>query len=245
MKFLEEEMKEHFMVNIMGKSKKGHPIKLYTFGNSTLPKVLLYGLPDPGEVVGSSAILGLMRALKDPNHYIHYIPVQWNFIPLVNIDDQPDDGLTLSPTSKNSEQEVDWMMDRPRPETNALISICDLINPIFVFPMHDEFNTTEIQDCYIPVGRELPPEICQTLTSTLNQYGLKITKDIVDQQMGEGFLNIHNVQDIYRSTFSHFAKNALVLICEVPRLEENKYKDLMAAQLACAFIVISHLIKDA
>ncbi|GAB4012529.1 MAG: hypothetical protein Fur0010_08480 [Bdellovibrio sp.] len=237
-------MKDHFMQNIVGKSKKGHPIKMYSYGQNHLPQVLFYGLPDPGEYVGSSGILGLMRALKDPNHTIHQLPVRWNFIPLVNIDDQPDNGNTLAQVQKNPDQEIDWMIDRPRPETKMLLNINELLSPIMVFPMHDEFHSNEILPCYFPVSRNLPIQICEAMREIAKNYGLKISEDIIDPQMGQGFLNIHNVHDIGRSTFSHFIANALVFICEVPRLEEPKFQNLMAMQIATGLTLMSALISS-
>ena len=96
----DHEAQDVCMINTIGKSAKGHPIKLYSYGQANAPQVLLYGLPDPGEAVGASGLLGLLRALKDPHHLIHQMNVRWNFIPCLNIDDQPNDGLTLELVQK-------------------------------------------------------------------------------------------------------------------------------------------------
>jgi len=227
------------MINTIGKSAKGHPIKLYSYGQANAPQVLLYGLPDPGEAVGASGLLGLLRALKDPHHLIHQMNVRWNFIPCLNIDDQPNDGLTLELVQKEQHQEVDWMIEQPRPETSALLNLNDLLNPVFTFPMHDEFHCEEVLPCYFPVSHELPDHICQEISTIIKHYGLSISPDIADDKMGQGFLDMFAINDIHKSTFAQFAKKGLVFICEVPRKEESQHKNLMATQLACAFLLIN------
>lgn len=229
-------------VSDFGKSRKGHPIQLMSGRFSEKPNALLYGFPDPGEAVGGTGLLCLMRALKANHPFLEELKINWNFIPCLNFEDQPNAGKTLDKIMKTGEQEVDWLVRNPRPETTALLDIAAKLRPKFVFPLHDEWHCHEEIPCYMPVSPPLPKETCDGLRSLLESFGLQISTDIVDPDMGKGFLNMDLVEDIKNSTFYEFSKNGIVFICEVPALMGKPDSDIIAAQLAAGIFVASNAV---
>lgn len=230
-----------FKVAEIGRSKKGNPIQLMSLPLSKRHDALLYGFPDPGEAVGGTGLLCLMKALRENHPFFSDMQYNWNFIPCLNFDDQPNDGKTLKKVMKTSGQEVDWLVETPRPETTALLEIAQNLKPKFVFPLHDEWHCHEEIPCYMPVSHLLSKEVCDGLRELLKSLGLKVSGDMIDPQMGPGFLNMENVDDIQNSTFYEFGKNGTVFICEVPDLIGKPDAQVIAAQIAAGIFVAANV----
>lgn len=229
------------MTNILGKSLKGDPITMITLGSGT-KQALWYGFPDPGEAVGGTVIYHLIETLLKNPDLLKGLDYIWNFIPCLNRDDQPFEGEKLGKVMKGRDQEVDWMLQNPRPETTVLTNIASLLSPLFIFPMHDEFHTEEMDlPMYFPVSHVLTPNQCEMIRGICTDAGLKISPDFQHPEMGEGFLYMPQVQDYTNSTFSVFARSGLVFICEVPDSKEVEYKVLAKVQLACGLALMGQL----
>jgi hypothetical protein len=226
----------------VARSRKGHSIQLMSEKSTKNPNALLYGFPDPGEAVGGTGLLCLMKALKANHPFLEDIRLNWNFIPCLNLDDQPDNGKSLSKVMKTSEQEVDWLVRDPRPETTALLEVAAQLQPRFIFPLHDEWHCHEEIPCYMPVSRPLARDVLQGLRTLLESFGLKISKTIIDPDMGEGFLNMGSVAEIKNSTFYEFDKSGTVFICEVPDIEGQPDSTVVAAQIAAGLFVAANVI---
>lgn len=225
----------------IGKSQKGHSIQLFSQTKTNYQNALLYGFPDPGEAVGGTGLLCLMRALRENHPFLMGLDYNWNFIPCLNFDDQPNEGKTLEKVMKTSVQEVDWLVHAPRPETTALLDIASKLRPKFVFPLHDEWHCHEEIPSYMPVSKPLQKDICDGLRDLLKSFSLKISTDINDSQMGEGFLNMETVADIKNSTFFEFGKHGTVFICEMPDLMGQDDSQVIAAQLAAGLFVAANI----
>lgn len=233
--------KDWLRVSDLPKSRKGHVGQLMSQNSLNKNNALLYGFPDPGEAVGGTGLLCLMKALKEKESFLEEMQFNWNFIPCLNFDDQPNDGKTLDKVMKTSEQEVDWLVNNPRPETTALLQIAKELKPQFIFALHDEWHCHEEIPIYMPVSQSLPKEICQGLRSLLEGFGLKISTDMTDSEMGAGFLNMNTVADIKNSTFYEFSKTGLVFICEMPDLQGQPDSNVIAAQLAAGLFVAANV----
>ena len=228
---------DFFQIKELAKSRQGHSIQLMSQRSSNKTNALLYGFPDPGEAVGATGLLCLMRALKEKHPFFKDVDLNWNFIPCLNFDDQPNEGKTLDKVMKTGEQEVDWLVKNPRPETTALLGVATQLQPKFIFPLHDEWHCHEEIPCYMPVSRPLEKEVCQNLCLLLESFGLKVSTEVSDPVMGSGFLNMATVSEIQNSTFFQFGQNGIVFICEVPDLVGKPGSDVIAAQLAaCVFV---------
>jgi hypothetical protein len=106
---------------LIGETENGKPIRAYEIGKSK-NTVLMYGFPDPGEAVGGTAIVCLLRAIIESSPFIKTFDAAWRFIPCLNLDNQPDEGRTIRPVMKSEYgKEVDWCIQNPRPETTALL----------------------------------------------------------------------------------------------------------------------------
>jgi hypothetical protein len=232
-----------FDVSELGVTQGGHAIQLMSSRGNHDTSVLLYGFADPGEAVGATGLLGLMKLIKDGNPFLSSLNVKWNFIPCLNMDDQPNEGKTLEKTMKTDQQEVDWLVNDPRPETTALLELSKKLKPDFVFPLHDEWHCHEKIPCYIPTSHVLPPHTCSGLRGILEIFGFEISSDMVDPEMGAGFLNMLNVPDIKNSTFYEFSKSGHVFICEVPDLLTGNDQNAIAAQMAAGLFAMSDLFR--
>jgi len=221
-------------------SNEGHVIKLMRSKSTGEDNALWYGFADPGEAVGATGMLCLMKGLIDGVPALSKLPYVWNFIPVLNLDDQPNGGNTLQKVMKTGEQEVDWMVKNPRPETKALLRAAKDLRPKFVFPLHDEWHCREQIPCYMPVSGTLPRRVCDGLREILLSFGLEISKKHVDAQMGEGFLNWHGDPESEHSTFFEFSKHGFVFICEVPDIAGKEDRDVIAAQLAAGLFAMAN-----
>lgn len=227
----------------IARSRKGHSIQLMSQTTSQNNNALLYGFPDPGEAVGGTGLLCLMKALRANHPFLRDLSFNWSFIPCLNFDDQPNSGKTLEKVMKTSEQEVDWLVKNPRPETTALLEIASKLQPRFIFPLHDEWHCREEIPVYMPVSQPLSMEICQGLRELLIYFGLKISMDMTDPEMGAGFLNMGTVEDIMNSTFYEFGKSGTVFICEVPDLLGQPDSKVIAAQMAAGLFVATNAVQ--
>ncbi len=230
-----------FNISEIGKSDKGFSIQLMSQPGSNPQNALLYGFADPGEAVGGTGLLCLMRALREGHSFLADMKYNWNFIPCLNLDDQPNAGKTLDKVMKTGSQEVDWLVQTPRPETKALLEIASRLQPKFVFPLHDEWHCREEIPCYMPVSHVLPKNVCHGLRDILESFGLKISSEIVDPLMGPGFLNMESVSDIKNSTFYEFGKYGTVFICEMPDLLGKPDEQIIAAQMAAGLFVAANV----
>lgn len=220
---------------VLGKSIKGVDIDLYSIGTGE-KNVLWYGLPDPGEAVGGTVIWLLVNAIIQ--NQFTFDDITWNFIPCLNFDDQPNEGLTVEKIMKSSEQEVDWMLTNPRPETTAIVECANTLKPFFSYPMHDEFHCDEKDiPIYFPVSEILNRDISEEIRNLIKEYGLKISSEISHKEMGDGFFNMKEVEDYSNSTFSKLAEHGTVFICEVPDSENISINNLLKAQLSCGLTI--------
>ena len=179
-----------------------------------------------------------MRALKEDHPFLAKLGLCWNFIPCLNMDDQPDQGQSLSKLMKTEAQEVDWLVENPRPETNALLTAHQILKPKLVFPLHDEWHCQDEIPCYMPVSQSLSVEICDGLREILTYFCLQVSTKVSDPEMGPGFLNMNSVGDIQKSTFHRFAKDGFVFICEVPFQKAKPEKNVIAAQIAAGLFAL-------
>jgi hypothetical protein len=211
-------------------SQRGHKIDLFSIGKG--PNTFWYGFPDPGEAVGATSILCLLKELLKPNSLLNNFHVTWNFIPCLNWDDQPDDGRTLSKVMKTEKQEVDWLVDSPRPETIAVLNCAQKLKPIFTFPLHDEFHCADAVPVYFPVSHKISNQDAIELKKIIQNFGMTISSEVKSLEMGDGFLLMTEISDIRNSTFYELSKHGLVLICEVPNENLISQQDLIATQIA-------------
>lgn len=94
----------------------------------------------------------------------------------------------------------------------------------------------------MPVSHVLSNEICQGLRILLESFGLKISTDIIDHEMGAGFLNMQTVEDIKNSTFYEFGKSGIVFICEMPELVGQNDSTVISAQIAAGLFVAANAV---
>ena len=126
---------------VLGKSQQGHDIDSFRFGSGK-KAVLFYGFPDPGEALGGTLILNILKNLAEGRIEVNDWDLSWWFIPVLNFDDQPDSGKSLRTVMRDDQiREVDWCLDNPRAETLALLNLADRVKPEFTFALHDEYHS--------------------------------------------------------------------------------------------------------
>jgi hypothetical protein len=224
---------------VIGRTESGREIEAYVRGEGH--EVLLYGFPDPGEAVGGTGILAMMRALWNDDPLLRQFAVRWRFIPCLNFDDQPEEGRVLVPVSRSEGvREVDWCLDAPRAETRALLEQADAHRPVFTFALHDEYHSGEPVPSYVGVTRPLPADACEAVRACLASFGLEVDGSIRHDGMGEGFFRMGATgPDFANSTFSVFGACGQVLVCEVAKAPEVPPADLVAAQLGVGLIALA------
>lgn len=143
----------------LGDDGQGHTIEAMVLDPGHAQRdVLCYGCPDPGEVVGASALIPLVEAWLAGAPWAALPEVRWHLIPCLNMADQPDGGHSLATIQKATlpVREVDWCVDDPRPETRALLVCLEATRFDVVFPLHDEFHGREVGPCYIMLSESIP-----------------------------------------------------------------------------------------
>ena len=229
-----------FTRRVIGRTGRGCAIEVYDIGTGET-HALLYAFPDPGEAVGGTGVVSLMQGIsRGDNDYLNSFDVCWHLVPCLNLDDQPGDGRTVPPVSRDTTiREVDWCLNNPRPETSALLDYARAIRPTFTFPLHDEYHSGESLPAYIVVCQVLDSTCCETIRVCLRSFGMSISKEYQHPTMGAGFLDITEIGPEYlNSTFSRLAEYGLVLAVEVSRQKGIAASDLVGAQLAAGFIAL-------
>lgn len=223
-------------------SQKNYPIDMFTFGkrHST---VLLYGFPDPGEAVGGTSILALMKALVSGNSPFPSWKVKWLFIPCLNFDDQPLEGKKLKPVMRNPKiKEVDWCLNNPRPETKALVKLAQKHKPIFSFPLHDEYHSKEEILPYVITSKELDSRLCDQIRTCFRYFNTPLNLSRKRPKMGKGFMEMRSAKDYKNSTFSILNNFGTVIICEVSQLKNLTPAKLVGLQLSVGMTVINSIL---
>ncbi|MBU8902024.1 MAG: hypothetical protein KOO69_04740, partial [Victivallales bacterium] len=165
--------KEAIRETEIGRTESGHCLKAYEFGHGNT-HVLLYGFPDPGEAVGGTSIFSLLRGLTDGNELLDSLDVTWHFLPCLNLDDQPNEGKTLGNVFRDPNiREVDWCVSNPRAETSALLNYVDSVSPAFVFPLHDEYHSSESIPVYVIVSECVTPVVSQRVRTCIQSLDLQ------------------------------------------------------------------------
>ncbi|MFN8579131.1 MAG: hypothetical protein U0354_20065 [Candidatus Sericytochromatia bacterium] len=227
---------------ILGYSSKNNPIELYEIGNGK-KNILLYGFPDPSESIGGTSILFLIKYLLQENSLFSSLDIKWLFIPCLNFDDQPNNGMSLEKTMKTSSQEVDWCLNNPREETKALVNLAQKYKPILSFPLHDEYHCNEIIPIYFPVIPRLNKNICNKLREVIYSYNLEIDTSYNDKDMGQGFFEMSEIADDYdNSTFSVLSNYGNVIIFELSDLKHLEKKVLCEIQIHIILLLINELL---
>jgi hypothetical protein len=229
---------------IMGYSRLNNPIEVYEIGSGE-KTILIYGYPDPGEAIGGTTILAIMKRLVLDDKVLSGLNLKWVLIPCLNFADQPDNGKSLAKVMKSKEQEVDWCLDNPREETKVLLEIAEKYKPGIIIPLHDEFHCEEHIPVYFPVSPKIERELCDKLRQCLNHYGLKIDNSINDTEMGSGFFEMsEKAKDYSNSTFSVFTRYGTVIIHELSDMKELSRNILCEIQISIILQIISYFLKD-
>jgi hypothetical protein len=229
----------------IGHTEAGNSINAYEFGNG--PKhILLYGFPDPGESVGGTTIVSLLKGLVNDNAYLLSLDATWHCIPCLNLDDQPDGGKRLVTVFREPDiGEVDWCLSNPRSETRALLDYAERISPAFTFPLHDEYHSGESIPLYIIVSEVLDSILCERVRMCMQSYGMALDENQSHETMGPAFgLLTEMTGDEYaNSTFSIMSTYGLVAGCEISQQETLSPSTLVAAQITFGLIMIDAILK--
>jgi len=222
---------------VIGRSQQNVDIEAYRFGTSAR-HVLLYAFPDPGEAVGGTTILSLIKGLLEGHAFLSSLDVTWHFIPCLNFDDQPEKGQVLASVFRTpSAREVDWCVDNPRPETRALLEYARAIRPIFTYPLHDEFHCGESVPLYFVTAGTLPSALLRSLVSVAAAFGFAVAQEGCEPKV----IDMAFTPDFPKSTFSHLARHGLVLMGEVSQQRGIPSCNLVSAQLAFGLIALQYM----
>lgn len=228
---------------VLGHDATGHPIEAYRWGSGPVP-VLLYGFPDPGEAVGGTVLLQLAQAWLEGAPGARDWPCTWHAIPCLNHQDQPEGGHRLAPVRKRADQEVDWCLKSPRPETQALLRAFEGSRALVVFPLHDEFHAHEPLAWYGLSSLPLEGKLVRKLRGLWESHGLRVAFEPSDPSMGEGFALMSIAPDWENSSFYAMSQaGAWVFIAEPslwPALDEAA---LVALHLATLLLCLEAFVK--
>ncbi len=227
--------------DVLGHDERGEPIEAYRWGTS--PRATLwYGFPDPGEAVGATGLLALLRGLVAGDPRLTALGLTWHLLPCLNLVDQPANGEALGLVMKTDAQEVDWCVHAPRPETTALLGLARAVRPVASFPLHDEFHCGEPLPVYAMVSAPLPDATCEAVRLALRAFGYAIDVDTADPAMGPGFALMGQAPDYGNSTFAVMAEHGLVFICEVSQAADLTAAEMAGAQLAANLVVLQRTL---
>ena len=232
---------DHFSHAVIGHTVSGRPIDCFSCGDGNR-SALFYGFPDPGEAVAASVILLLMRSLGSEN-LLRTFDLRWHFIPCINFDDQPDSGRGLGPVFRDPRRkEVDWCIDAPRPETEALLRVAQDHCPVFIFPGHDEIHSREDIPAYFGVAGRLSPDCAERIRRHFASLGIIIDANYSHETLGAGFFNMAKIEDSSKSTFSRFAKTGTVFVAEVAAWPGKAETTPVSAQLAAVLLALDDVL---
>ena len=225
----------------LGRTDGGHEIEAYRLGNGKR-QFLLYAFPDPGEAVGGTLILCLLKSLLGGSEDLEPLDATWHFIPCLNFDDQPDNGQALGVVFRDaSVREVDWCIDNPRPETSALLRYADTVRPSFTFALHDEYHCGKPVPAYIGASESLEATVRRDVAAALAAFDQAIDPGRRTQGTDIAFVDMTSSSDYPKSTFACLSQYGLVFVCEVSQREDILPADLVAAQLAAGLVVLHHI----
>lgn len=217
---------------IFGQSEQGVPLEAFIFGSGER-SVLLYGFPDPGEAIGGTTILTLMKQLSLDNPLLARMGLHWVFVPCLNPDDQPYNGEQLQVVSKRGLKEIDWCLDNPRNETIGLLTLSQTYQPSASFPLHDEFHSGETIAAYIALSHAIASSKADRIRMGLLDLGFEVSGEYHHPSMGSGFFVIseQSPREYLNSTFSILAQSGLVAICELSTQPHLPVSRLVQAQI--------------
>ena len=211
---------------IVGATEAGQPMEAYFFDGVPLPEaaVLLYGFPDPGEAIGATGIVALLEGFALDHRLLRRFPVAWALIPCLNLDDQPNQGRTLSHVFKSrSVRQVDLCADDPRSETRALLALANAVRPRLTLALHDEYHGDDEVPAYIGTTRVLPRDTCDRMRAALRAFGIPLSSTEDHPLMGAGFVDSRRYGSRYdRSAFPLLDRHGLVLTCEIRTAREHE-----------------------
>ena len=228
----------------IGKTESGQCLNAYEFGHGQA-HALFYGFPDPGEALGGTSILSLLRGLTEGDDFLTSLDVTWHFIPCLNLDDQPDGGRTLCNVFRDPDtREVDWCVANPRSETIALLDYARSTSPVFTFPLHDEYHSGVSIPVYVIVSECLAPAESERVRACLQSFGLRLRTKDPHNVMGTAFEVATDLgEEYFNSTFSRMANYGLVAVCEISQQEGIPSSALVAAQIAVGLIFLDVALK--
>lgn len=230
-------------VDVIGHTARGTPLRRYRFGAGQ-HAVLLYGFPDPGEAVGGTVILTLLRAWLRREPDLRALDVTWHCVPVVNPDDQPDGGRTLPPVRKTAAQEVDWWGEAgPRPEARAILALAERLRPLLTMPLHDEFHARRPVPAYLPISHVFGGGFAGHVAQLLALARHPLSDTLSCPLMGPGFAAMPTLAGPAwpRSTFAGLAEHGPVLICEVAAHPGLRAGHLVMAQLGVLLLGVLHV----
>ena len=223
---------------VIGLTELGSEIEAYQLGTGE-HAVLFYGFPDPGEAVGGTSISTLIDALLTGNDFLSTLGVSWHFIPCLNLDDQPDQGRSLQTVFRRPDiREVDWCVDDPRPETRALLDYARATQPVFTYPLHDEYHCGESLPLYFCCSDgKLTAALNGHLIAAAKAFGLAVSHEDRDNSLPM-VIEMASSLDFSRSTFARISEYGPVFISEVSRQEGVSAAGLVGAQLAFGIMAL-------
>lgn len=143
-------------VNIIGTSRKGHPILCMSMGNG--PKnALCFGCPHPNEPIGAMTLTAMARIFAEDPELLSETGFTWHLIPCIDPDGtRLNEGWFKGPFSLTNyvrnfyrpvgHEQVEWTFpidykelyfDKPIPETQALMKLIDELKPSFMYSLHN------------------------------------------------------------------------------------------------------------
>ncbi len=228
----------------IGHTESGHALKAYEFGQGQ-NHVLFYGFPDPGEAVGGTTILCLLRGLTESKEMLCLFDTTWHFIPCLNLDDQPDGGRSLSTVMRDPNiREVEWCVSNPRSETQALLDYVNTISPIFTFPLHDEYHSGETIPLTVLVSECLDFDVCERIRTCVRYFGLLLEQKNPHETMGTTFRVASEFAgtEYSNATWSLIETHGLVTACEVSQQEGISAHTLVATQISIGLTLLNAVL---
>lgn len=221
--------------DILGYSEKGHPIHVFSFGEGP-HTTLWYGFPDPGEALGGTTILTLMKALSCGA--LEVSATRWSFIPVIDFDLQPHDGHELVHVmSEPGARLVDMCCHAPRPETIALLDHVAQTSPSLVYSLHDEYHCGEHLPAYAVVHDTFPRPLVDHLKEIWETFDYPANQEMQHPIFGAGFLKPNEDAAFYATTtFQRYEAHGQMLIFELSEQPHLTPRDLVTMQLAAGLV---------
>jgi hypothetical protein len=149
---------ERVTVAEIGKSRAGDPIHLVSLEvDAPRASVLVIGQPHPNEPIGMATVVAMVERLATDKTLRESLAVSWHFVPCADPDGtRLNEGWFAGPWTREhyarnfyrpaGEQQVEWTfpfhsdefsVDRPMPETRALMTAIDRVRPDVAASLHN------------------------------------------------------------------------------------------------------------